>query len=141
MCVSLHVICQTTESINTIVQGNGPVVKKILMASLVRSNFHLYFKHIFKHPIQCNNDVCPEVCISITYRHRCHRDRGLVAGRAIPPHTTAQSSEAMSINQINKKIIPHIDNKVERIQEEFMWERGKMKCNTHNILSPLINYS
>ena len=37
-----------------------------------------------------------------------------------------------------KKFIPHIDNQVQHIQEESMWERGKFKCNTYNTLSPFM---
>ena len=31
------------------------------------------------------------------------------------------------------KQIPHIDNTVQHIQVELMWERGKLKCNTYNM--------
>ena len=43
-----------------------------------------------------------------------------------------------SINQSIKAFIPHIDNQVQHIQEELMWERGKLKCNTYNTLSPFM---
>ena len=45
------------------------------------------------------------------------------------------------INQSIKTFIPHIVNKLQRTQEELMWERGKSKYNTYNTLSPFINYS
>ena len=49
-----------------------------------------------------------------------------------------ESSINQSINQSNKQFIPHIDNQVQHIKEELMWERGKSKCNTYNTLSPFM---
>ena len=46
-----------------------------------------------------------------------------------------------SIDQSIKNVLPHIDNKVQHIQVELMWERWKLKCNTYNTLSPFINSS
>ena len=45
------------------------------------------------------------------------------------------------INKSIKQFIPHNDNPVQHIQEEFMWERGQLKCNSYKTLSPFINYS
>ena len=47
-----------------------------------------------------------------------------------------QTINQSSINQC----IPQIDNKVQHIHTELMWERGTFKCNTYNALSPFTNY-
>ena len=52
-------------------------------------------------------------------------------------HCEIRSKELnQSINQSIETNIPHIDNKVEHIQEEIMLERGKLKCNTYIIRFP-----
>ena len=43
-----------------------------------------------------------------------------------------------SVNDQQITFISLIDNKVQHIQEELMWERIKLKCNTYNTPSPFL---
>ena len=45
---------------------------------------------------------------------------------------------SQSINQNQSNLFPHIDNQVQHIQKELMWEMGKLKRNTYNTLSPFM---
>ena len=59
-------------------------------------------------------------------------------------YRTTEHLYHQSINEsINKTCITRIYSKadLQHVKKEFLWERGKLKCNTYDTLSPSINRS
>ena len=63
------------------------------------------------------NAVWPEIISNIEAR---------VPSIFAPGNPEVFHAVSFPFNQSIKKCIPHVDNKVQHIQEEIMWERGKL---------------